>query len=319
MSLESFENRAMLLKLETVENTDAAPTATANAFQLMNGRSGLQADSIKRQLDRPFFGGDPSTPVNIRGFIEGEVEMVGALTPGQPSPLSPLLQVCGMAETLVTSPAPALARYNVISRGIPSASSYFFHAGTLKKLLGARGNLSGLAYEIGKTYTAKLRLEGNCIDVEEDDLPSDLDYDAFVEPMPYTTEYGELKVNGFNVDGISLSVDFGNELAVKQHTEARIARISDRKPTFTVRFYRPAHANLNAWALWKSRTILPIVASVGIGAGAGRGVRTLLRAQIVEPPQEVEHEKDTAVEIKGELVPSSSGNDELVFEFLTLP
>ena len=129
MAIESFDTRGMLLKLETVENTDALPVAATNAIQIMNGRSGLQAEKLSRPLDRPFFGAKRSRPVKIRGFIEGDIEVVGSKTLGQASPLSPLFQIAGMAESLVAGP-PMLTRYNVISRAIPAASAYFYHAGT---------------------------------------------------------------------------------------------------------------------------------------------------------------------------------------------
>lgn len=313
---ESFDQRGCMIKIEGTEGTDAVPTAVANALQLLNGRSGIQAEKLVRQLDRPHFGSRPSRRIKERGFIEGEVEVVGSATPGTASPLSPLLQICGMAETLVAGP-PAIARYNVISRQIPSASAYFAHAGTLKKILGARGNISSLMMEIDKFFTARVRIEGNCKTVTEAALPTDFDYDDYQSPDPYTTECGELEVDGFAVDGLSLSVDFGNALGVRPTTRRRVARITGREATFTAKFYRPAHADLNVWDLWETGAEFPIVGSHGIGMGAGRGAKLLLRAQITDV-QETEDEKDYVLEVKGGLVPSAAGNDEIKLEFGTL-
>lgn len=314
--MESFDSRGLLLKLEATENTDAGPTAAANAFRVMNGRSGLQGEKLPRPIDRPHFGAKPGRRIKVKGFIEGDVEIVGAATPGAASPLSPLLQIAGMAETLVVGP-PAIARYNVISRDIPSATGWFYHGGTLKKLTGARANLSGLMLEIGKFFTAKARIEGNCTTVTEAALPADFDFDDFQSVDPYTTETGELEINGVAVDGVSLSVDFGNALAVTEHTRARRSRITGREGSFTARFYRPALGALNVWQLWESGAEFPIVGTHGIGAGVGRGAKLLLRAQI-DGVEEVELEKDYGVEIKGSLIPSNAGNDEIKLEFGTL-
>lgn len=316
MAFETFDSRGCVLALEATEGMDALPTPLVNALQLINGRSGIQAEKLQRALDRPHFGAKPSRRIKVRGYIEGEVEMVGAATPGDPSPLSALFQIAGMAETSVAGP-PLLMRYNVISRQIPSASAYFYHAGTLKKILGARANLSSITMEIGKFFTAKARIEGLCTTVTEAALPTNFDYSEYPAPDPFTTEVGELEIAGVAVDGLSVNVDFGNALGVRETTRRRIARISGREATFTARFYRPPHASLNVWDLWEHGDEFPIVATHGIGAGAGRGARMNLRAQI-ENIDETEDDKDYVLEVKGSLIPSDAGNDELSFEFGTL-
>ena len=311
-----FDQRGCVLKLEGTEGVDSGPTTLLNTLQLINGRSGITAEKLTRSVDRPHFGAKPGRRIKERGFIEGEIEVVGALTLGAASPQSPLFQLAGMAETLVAGP-PALTRYNVISRQIPSASAWFYHAGTLKKILGARANISALMMEIDKFFTAKVRIEGACSTVAEATMPTDFDYDDFAVPTPYTTESGELLVNGFAVDGLSLSVDFGNALGVRSTTRRRVGRISGREGQFTAKFYRPAHADLNVWNLWESGAEFPIVGLHGIGAGVGRGAKLTLRAQI-DNVDETEDDKDYVLEVKGSLIPSSAGNDEIQLEFGTL-
>jgi hypothetical protein len=311
MPLESFEQRALLLKIEATEGVDASPAGGANAFRILNGQSGVEAEELKLERDAPYFTADPFVPVGRYGFIEGDVEVVGHATAGQASPLSPLLRIGGNAETLVVGP-PAGARYNPISTGVPSASAYFHHGGTRKKLLGARASISGFAFEIKKFPMFKVRIEGNCVEAEEAAMPTP-DYSAFVDPMAIEYETLQLSINGFNVDGVMLSVDYGTELKVKEHSEGRIARISDRKPSGVLRFYRPAFASLNPWTLWKNLTKVPIFALLDNGTAARKIKKNLGYCQL-GVPKEIEIERDLGYEIPFVPLPQT-GNDEFVLEF----
>lgn len=311
--LESFELRALLAKIETTEGTDAVPTGVANAIQIMNGTVGVANEKLERPLDRPYFTADPFVPVGEYGFIEGDIELVGAAAAGSASPLSPILRASSLAESLVVGP-PALARYNPVSSSIASISAYFHHAGVQYKLLGARAKLSGLTIAIKKYPMAKVRIEGNCVQGVEAAFPGTVDYSAFGAPMPVTTETWTLTVNGVAVEGLSLSLDLNTELKVKEHSEARIARISDRKPTGTIRFYRPSFGTLNPWTLFRNQTLVPIIATLDNGTAARKVKLTLGQVQL-EEPKEVEEEKDIAYEIGFRALPSSSGNDDFTLEF----
>jgi hypothetical protein len=304
MSLESFERRGLALKIETTENVDAVPTSALNAFLLMNGSSGVESEKIERPIDRPFFGADPFVNGLFRGYIEGDFEVLGAATAGLTAPIAPLLRIGGMAETLVASTS---ATYNPISSAIPSASAYFWHAGTLKKLLGSRAQISQMAMKIGDFFKARMRIEGNCTDVLDTALPTDFDLSAFRAPPAITTETMILTINGSAVEGVELSLDFGTEMQVKEHSEARVARIQDRKPSFTARFYKPTKATLDLHQLWRNHTLVPIVGTVDGGA-TKKAVLTIGYGQI-ESISEIDLEKDYGFEVKGRCIPSA-GNDE---------
>jgi hypothetical protein len=311
MPLESFEQRALLYKVETVENTDAVPTGALNAVQFLNGQSGIASEKLERSLDRPYFAGKPFVPVGIYGFIEGEIELIGAAAAGQASPLGPVLRTGGMSEALVVGP-PALTRYAPISSGIPSGTGYFHHGGTRKILTGARAKIDGIELSIKKYAMAKVRIEGNCTDCTEQAFPTP-DYAAFGDPVDLRTETMALSINGFNVDGLSVSLDLNSELKVKEHTEARVARISDREPTGVVRFYRPTFASLNPWTLWRNQTKVPIVATLDNGVAAKKIKLTIGFAQL-EEPKEVEVERDIAYECAFRAL-TSVGGDEFSIEF----
>lgn len=313
--LERFKNRALLLKTEATEGVDALPVPATDAFQLFDGSSGMEGDQVERMVDRPFFTHDPFVITSTRGFIEGGFEIVpptGVYSGATKAAVDALLRIGGMAKTFVAGP-PAIVRYNPISTAIPSATAYYYHAGTLYKLVAARAAISELAMNIGSYLQGKLRIEGSCTQVEEAALPNGLDYTAFAVPVANTTESMEMRVNGFAVEGKDFKVDFGTTLQTVEHTEARLTRITDRKPTFSARFYRPERASLDPWALWRAGTLVPVWGSV-TDPVSGLQTKITARAQI-EGVNPVDIDGDLGYEITGRCIASSAGGDEILVEF----
>lgn len=313
--LERFRNRALLLKVEATEGTDALPAAATDAFQLFDGTSGITATQVERTVDRPFFTHDPFVNTNLRGFVEGGFEIVppsGAYTAASVASVDTLLRIGGMAKTFVAGP-PAIVRYNPISSAIASGTGYFYHAGTLYKITGARANLSSISMEIGNYLRGQCRIEGSCQQVDEAALPAGLDYTKFTTPIVNSTETMEMRVNNIVVEGKSIGVDFGSTLTTAEHTEARINRISDRKPTFNARFYRPAKATLDPWAIWKANTVIPLWGSV-TDPVTGLQTKMLVRGQI-EQVTPTDIDGDLGYEITGRCIASDTGGDEILFEF----
>lgn len=314
--LERFKNRALLLKVEVTEGTDAVPAPATDAFQLFDGSSGLMSEKIERMVDRPFFTHDPFVNTNIRGFIEGGFEIVppdvSPYTAASKASVDALLKIAGMAKTFVAGP-PIIVRYNPVSTAMPSGTGYFYHAGTLYKLTGARANLSSISMEIGNYLRGQCRIEGNCTQVEEAALPAGLDYTAFNAPIANTTESMELRVNGFAVEGKKIGVDFGSQMQTAEHTEARVNRIRDRKPTFSAQFYRPARASLDPFALWKSGAVIPLFGSITDPA-TGLQTKLTVRGQI-EDVKPTDIDGDLGYEISGRCIASDTGGDEIVIEF----
>lgn len=314
MSLEPFKQRALLLKVETTEGTDAVPTAGLNAFQLFEGKSSVTGATVERSIDRPFFSHDPFVMANLRASVEGSFEIVPPSTPGDVTlgiaSVDALLQIGGTARTLTVGP-PGKTRYNPISSAIPSGTAYWYHAGTFRKVLGARAALSGISMEIGNYLKGQAKIEGSYVDVTEDTV-SGLVYTSFATPRVASTESMALTVNSVAVEGKALSLDFGSEQKTIEHTEARVNRITDRRSTFTSRFYRPSLASFDPWAIWRAGTIVPII---GTHLEAdGRSTVLTVRAQI-EAVNEVDIDGDYGIEVTGRCIASSSGGDEFLLEF----
>lgn len=314
MSLESFKRRALLLKAEVTEGTDSAPVAGTDGLLMLAGSSKIEADSIERDVDRATFGGKPFVLTKLRGSVEGDIELIGAATGGTAAPIATALRMSGMAQTLDAVGPPKSAIYNPISTGIISATAWFYHAGTLRKLTGARGNLASMALKIGDFPKARLTILGNASGVVDEAALPAVDFSGFQTPVPGSTETMELLVNGVAVEGIELSLDFGNALSIIEHTEARLSRITDRLPTFTATFYRPSKASLDPYALWAAHTLIPLIATVD-GGSEGKLTRLTIGQGQIETIEEVDQDGDFAYKITGRAIPTSAGNDEFLVGF----
>jgi hypothetical protein len=230
-----------------------------------------------------------------------------------------ILFPCGME--IAKSSANGTTIYKPISDDIPTVTADFFHAGTLKEIVGARGNITSLAMAIGERAKGNMRLEGVYVEVDEAVVPVDGDYTAFTIPSVATHDnsqmrfYNSVAANTLPVFlwGKSLSVDFGNELQTKQFTQLRIASISDRNATFTARFARPAKADVDVYALRDAGTQI-IIDMTTIDDDATTYTRLRVKGQI-ETITDTDIDGDFGYEISGPCIAQTGGGDELALEF----
>lgn len=314
MAIESFTRRRVLLKQEVTEGTDALPVGATDGLLLLNGSSKVESTAIERVIDRDTFGHDPFLLSNFRGTIEGDIELIGNAAAGTAPSIATLLKIAGLAQTLDAVGPPAVARYNPISTLIPSGTAYFHHAGTLVKLTGCRAALSALTFGIGKAPTAKVQILGDATgDVDEAALPT-VDLSGFQVPIPVTEPTWSLLINGFAVSATELTLDFGSDLKIIEHSEDKIALIAARKPTWSATFYRPAKASLDPFALAKSHASVSIVSALN-GGSAGQLTRLTIGQGQIESVEPTDADGFLAYKINGRAIATSAGNDEFLLEF----
>lgn len=323
--LESFSRRLIAIKAESVEGTDANPSTSANTFDLLNGSSGTEFDKIERPRDRAYFTNESFIVSNKRAFVEGEFEIAPPVTPGSASgtlgdaPVEVILFPCAMEKT--KSSVNGTTIYTPISTSIPTVTADFYHAGTLKEIVGARGNVTSLAMAIGERAKGNIRLEGVYTEVDEAAVPTDGDYTAFAIPSVATHDnsqmrfYTSVAANTLPVFlwGKSLSVDFGNELQTKQFTQLRISSISDRNATFTARFARPDKAEVDVYALRDAGTQI-IIDFTTVDDDATTYTRLRVKGQI-ETITDTDIDGDFGYEISGPCIAQTGGGDEFAIEF----
>lgn len=316
-NLEQFKKRGVAIKIETTVGVDATPTGVANGVLLLNGSSGTEIDKIERPVDRPFLGGTPFVVGGKRAFIEGEFELYPPATPGAATTSNAdcevLLLPAGM--TVVKDNVAKTTKYNPVSANIASATAYWYHAGTHKKVLGARNDLSNLSLAVGERFKGNVRLQGDYTTVTETALPSI----TLPSVVPTTAKASNTATN-INVSGgadvlvwaKSLSINLSNQIASKEYTTHKETGITERAPTFTLRIAKTALADFNPWTVRDAAQVF--AARLRLTESDGRYSELGVRGQI-EAINEVEIDGDYGWELTGPCVPSSAGGDEFYILF----
>lgn len=322
---DKFDLRAFLHKIETIEGTDATPAPATDAILLTNGEVQVQDDDLEREIDQPAGGARPRMKIRRRGTITGGIELLGNATAGQPSPFSSLLRAAGHTETLLVAAAgpPQIfdaAQYTPILTGIPSASSYFYHDGEFFQLVGSRSRLTSASMEINGIPQAETETLGKVLGISEAAVPSDVDFSAFPDPVVGTEDsttgaFADMSVllDGIALDGISVSVDLGVELAMRYSTEATRALHRARAVTGTLTIFRPEVATSDIRSMVASRAKVPLIVDYTHSTEARTQSWEFPSVQLDEP-RLVNRDGDKAWEVGFVALPTA-GNDDYTLTF----
>lgn len=138
--------RLILAKTETTYGTDPTPTGAANAILVRNLEiTPLQAETVSRDLIRPYLGVSDQLLAQTRVEVTFEVELAGSGTAGTAPAYGPVLKACGLAETVVASTS---VTYAPVSSSFSSVTLYFHNDGIRHKVTGCRGSFNMTA-EVG--------------------------------------------------------------------------------------------------------------------------------------------------------------------------
>lgn len=316
-NLEQFKKRGVAIKIETTPGVDATPSGAANGVMLFNGSSGTEIDKIERPVDRPFLGGNPFVVGGKRAYIEGEFELYPPATPGDVATSSAdcevLLLPAGM--TVVKDAVAKTTKYNPVSANMATASAYWYHAGTHKKVLGARNDLSNLSLAVGDRFKGNVRIQGDYDTVSEAALPAI----TLPSTVPTTAKASNTETNVTVAGGAdvlvwakSLVVNLSNRIASKEFTSHKETGISERTPAFTLRIAKTALADFNPWAARDDAKVF--TARLRLTEADGRYSELGIRGQI-EGVNEVDIDGDYGWELTGPCVPSDAGGDEFYVLF----
>jgi len=138
--------RLILAKLETTYGTDSSPTGASNAILVRNlDIQPLVADTVNRDLVRPYMGQADQLLAQTRVEVSFEVELAGSGTAGTAPAYGPLLRSCGLSETVVASTS---VTYAPISTSFESSTIHYHQDGIRHTLTGCRGSFE-LSGEVG--------------------------------------------------------------------------------------------------------------------------------------------------------------------------
>lgn len=315
MALTRFGDKLLLAKREATYGV-AETLAGTNAIYARNMVLRGVYDKRVRPLDKPYRGANKFKRANKRHQVTFQTDLIGAITPGQASPIAPLLRACGLTQSLVVGP-PALARYApTVNADDDSATIGFFKADP--------NNAANLIRYLiaGCRGTATLRVPIDDVPVLDFDLlgiyqlPSSVtrptaDYSAFGELPDVTVDTWSLLVNSVAVNSTQLEVVLGYENFQYHGSELRTSVLRNRETTGTLTCFDPGLAP-DLLALADGETIIPIVSYVN--AGAGKRVRLSLLVQL-DDVEDQDLEQAGGCRIPFTCIPTPAGNDDFVLEF----
>ncbi len=203
----------LLLKVESTYGTDSLPAASTDALLVEGLSSGLEG---LRMVERAPIDGSIAKKQSVYGgtlyTVSFDVEIKGSGAAGTAPELGQALRACGFGETIVASTSVA---YSPVSNGHESATIYYYEDGSLYKLTGCRGTVSG-SLETGAFGKLSFTFTGHLASKTDSALVSPA-YDSTI-PAPLISV--PFTIGGYAAVINSLAFDMGTELVTPSSISA---------------------------------------------------------------------------------------------------
>jgi hypothetical protein len=311
-------NRAVVLaKVETTSGTDAVPTGSANAIQVMDLQiTPLDAKNIDTNFITSYFGGAGQLVGTASVKCSFSVLLAGSGTAATAPAWGALLLGCANAETtgLLT---PNRVEYLPATDSLKTLTIYYYDDGLLHKLLGVFGNvkLSAKSGEAPKLTFDFVGLDGGVTAATN----ATAVLTAWRTP-PAVTKANVVDVNlgctysagalssGTAYNSSGLTLDWGNSVAFAPLLTTEEVVLTDRNITGSVSLNLTAAQEVTMMTSVKANTLQ----SLGFVIGTATGNKIMLHmpsVQLINPKKE-DFNGMRLIGFDLRVLPSS-GNDEL--------
>ena len=307
---------AILAKVEATYGTDSVPTGAANAMLVSNCTFNLAYNNVERNFIRPFFGGSGQLAGTRFVEINFEIELANSGTAGTAPAWAPVLRACGMAESVLATPA--RVEYTPVSASFSSVTIYYHLDGVRRVALGCMGNVeimlnegaapmlrfSLVGLDGGRTATADpsvtltaFRAPQVVSDVNTGDINLGCTYSA-----------GAL-ASGTVYPSRGLSINLQNTVSRKALLGGQAVQISDRNVQGSMQLDLTAAQEVSFMTDINANTNT----TLGFTHSTGAGVGIVLHAPQVQriDPTDQEYEGDVHIGQSLRFTPTTAGNDEL--------
>jgi len=209
----------LLIKPETTYNTDAAPTASADAVLVENlawAHEGLRMN--EQPATRPSLGKLKQLFGGTLMSVTFDVQLKGAGAAYSASvrpEVDAILRACGLAAAVDTTAGVEKITYTPASTGHESVTVYYYQDGVLFKLTGCRGNIS-FNGETGKSGMISVTLTGHVATPVDAALPTPT-FDTAEPPQVLGSAFS---VGGFSAVINALAFDLGNTVTTPPDSSA---------------------------------------------------------------------------------------------------
>jgi hypothetical protein len=214
-------------KVEVTYNTDPVPTGTDAVLVEEPSWSNEGLRIVERNPVKPSLGREQSLYGGTLKTVTFTAEVKGAGAAGTAPEVGTLLRGCGLGETIS---AGVSVTYAPVSTGIESITLYYYEDGLLRKITGARGNVS-FTLEAGMRIMGSFTFTGHYGGYTDTALISPT-YDAVLPPVLVSVPF---TFGAYSAAISSLEFDLGNTVATPADIRAADGfgevLITSRRPT----------------------------------------------------------------------------------------
>jgi hypothetical protein len=299
--------RLILAKTESTYGTDPTPTGSANAILVRNLEiTPLQADTVTRDLIRPYLGNSDQLLAQTRVEVTFEVELAGSGTAGTAPAYGPVLKACGLSETVVATTS---VTYAPVSASFSSVTIYFHNDGIRHKVTGCRGTFE-LNAEVGQIPVISFTMTGIYNAPTDESLPSPT-YANQAAPLIFkngnTSNFSIFSYSGCLQ---SLSFQMANEVVYRELVGCtKESLIVNRAPAGDVVIEAPSIATKDFFTIATGSSTGSI--SFQHGGTAGNIVTFTTAQSDIANPSYSDQDGIQMLNLPYVAVPTSAGNDEL--------
>lgn len=300
-----LRNRLICAKKETTEGTDANPSGTTEACQVIDLEASVDADEVEREISTPYLGAKDVVLTQRQRTFKFDVEVAGSGTAGTPPAWGPYVQACGFSETIVNN----TVVYSPISTGFPSLTIYAFFDGILHKATGCRGTFE-INFEADEIPKFSFELMGSYLTPVDMSLPVPV-YAGQAKPLAFSADNATASLDGFAACFSQVSFDMKVETKYRDLVGcAKSTRITDRQVEGEITIERPdTLAIKNFYPKIEAHTLMPFTMTHGKTSGNKVTISTP-NTQLLFPEQD-DDDGILMENFKTKVIPSSAGNDEL--------
>jgi hypothetical protein len=299
--------RLILAKTETTYGTDPTPTGAANAILVRNLEiTPLQADTVTRDLIRPYLGNSDQLLAQTRVEVTFEVELAGSGTAGTAPAYGPVLKACGLSETVAASTS---VTYAPVSASFSSVTIYFHNDGIRHKVTGCRGTFE-LNAEVGQIPVISFTMTGIYNAPTDESLPSPTYADQAAPLIFKNGNTSNFSIFSYSGCLQSLSFQMANEVVYRELVGCtKESLIVNRAPAGDVVIEAPSIATKDFFTIATGSSTGSI--SFQHGGTAGNIVTFTTAQSDIANPSYSDQDGIQMLNLPYVAVPTSAGNDEL--------
>lgn len=300
-----LKNRLLFAKIETTEGSDASPSATTDACQVIDLEVGVDADDVEREISTPYLGAKPVVLTKRQTTFKFDVEIAGSGTAGTAPAWGPYVQGCGFAEVI----SGGTVVYSPISTGFPSLTIYANMDGVLHKSTGCRGSFE-IAFEVGEIPKFSFEMMGSYLSPIDQALPTPSFANQAI-PVHFASGNANGTLDLFPFCFSEVNFDLSNEMSYRELVNcAKSNKITDRQVEGEILIERPdTLAIKNLYPKVEAHTLVPF--TMTHGTTAGNKVKIDAPNLQLYFPEQDDDDGILMANYSVKAIPSSAGNDEL--------